>query len=79
MLVKVKMPKLGETAEQVVVLEWLVAAGDRVAEGDVLMRVETDKVDADFPSPVSGVVTELLAAPDDEVGVGDPVCVIETG
>lgn len=79
MLVKVKMPKLGETAEQVVVLEWLVAAGDRVAEGDVLMRVETDKVDADFPSPVAGVVTELLAAPDDEVGVGDPVCVIETG
>lgn len=79
MLVKVKMPKLGETAEQVVVLEWLAAAGDRVAEGDVLMRVETDKVDADFPSPVAGVITELLVAPDDEVAVGDPVCVIDAG
>lgn len=78
MLVKVKMPKLGETAEQVVVLEWLVAAGDAVAEGDVLLRVETDKVDVDFPSPVAGVVTELLVAPDDEVEVGDPVCVIQT-
>lgn len=78
MLVKVKMPKLGETAEQVVVLEWLVAIGDAVAEGDVLLRVETDKVDADFPSPVAGVVTELLVAPDDEVEVGDPVCVIQT-
>ena len=78
MLVKVKMPKLGETAEQVVVLEWLVAVGDAVAEGDVLLRVETDKVDADFPSPVAGVVSELLVAPDDEVEVGDPVCVIQT-
>lgn len=78
MLVKVKMPKLGETAEQVVVLEWLVAVGDAVAEGDVLLRVETDKVDADFPSPVAGVVTGLLVAPDDEVEVGDPVCVIQT-
>ncbi len=78
MLVKVKMPKLGETAEQVVVLEWLVAIGDAVVEGDVLLRVETDKVDADFPSPVAGVVTELLVAPDDEVEVGDPVCVIQT-
>lgn len=78
MLVKVKMPKLGETAEQVVVLEWLVAAGQAVAEGETLMRVETDKVDADFPSPVAGVVTELLVASDDEVEVGDAVCVIQT-
>lgn len=78
MLVKVKMPKLGETAEQVAVLEWLVAEGETVAEGDTLMRVETDKVDADFPSPVAGVVTELLVAPDDEVEVGDAVCVIRT-
>lgn len=78
MLVKVKMPKLGETAGQVAVLEWLVAEGDAVAEGDTLMRVETDKVDADFPSPVAGVVTELLVAPDDEVAVGDAVCVIRT-
>lgn len=78
MLVKVKMPKLGETAEQVVVLEWLVAVGQTVAEGEALMRVETDKVDADFPSPAAGVVTELLVAPDDEVEVGDAVCVIQT-
>lgn len=78
MLVKVKMPKLGETAGQVVVLEWLVAEGETVAEGDVLMRVETDKVDADFPSPVAGAVVELLVAPDDEVEVGDAVCVIQT-
>ena len=78
MQTKVKLPKLGETVDEVLILEWLVAVGDAVSVGDVLMRVETDKVDADLPSPVAGVVVELLVAPDDEVTVGTPVCTIET-
>lgn len=74
----VKLPKMGETVDEVVVLEWMVAVGDSVSAGDPLMRVETDKVDADLPSPVAGVVVELLVAPDDEVIVGTPVCTLET-
>lgn len=72
------MPKLGETADEVVVLEWAVAVGGAVSKGDTLMRVETDKVEADLPSPVDGTVIELLVAPDDDVAVGAPVCRIET-
>ena len=72
------MPKLGETADEVVVLEWAVAVGAAVSQGDTLMRVETDKVEADLPSPVDGTVIELLVAPDDDVAVGAPVCRIET-
>ena len=72
------MPKLGETVDEVLVLEWTVSVGDKVAEGDTLMRVETDKVEADLPSPVSGTVVELLVEIDDEVTVGTPVCLIET-
>lgn len=77
MRTKVKMQKLGETVDEVLVLEWLVAVGDRVSEGDTLMRVETDKVDADVPSPVSGEIVELLVAVEDEVQVGAAICTIE--
>ncbi len=72
------MPKLGETVDEVLVLEWTVSVGDRVAEGDTLMTVETDKVEAELPSPVAGTVVELLVEIDDEVTVGTPVCIIET-
>ena len=74
----VKMPKLGETVDEVLVLEWTVAVGDVVAVGDTLMTVETDKVEADLPSPVGGTVVELLVEIDDEVEVGTPVCAIDT-
>lgn len=74
----VKMPKLGETVDEVLVLEWAVSVGDVVSVGDTLMTVETDKVEADLPSPVAGTVVELLVEIDDEVEVGTPVCTIET-
>ena len=74
----VKMPKLGENVDEVLVLEWTVSVGDVVAAGDSLMTVETDKVEAELPSPVSGTVVELLVEIDDEVSVGTPVCTIDT-
>ena len=74
----VKLPKLGDTAEEVLVLEWNVAVGDSVEVDAPLMRVETDKVEADVPAPVAGVVVELRAAVDDEVAVGAPLCVIDS-
>ena len=78
MRAKVKLQKMGDTVDEVVVLEWTVGVGDTVAEEDTLMRVETDKIDVDVPSPVAGTVVELLVAVDDEVSVGTPICTIET-
>jgi 2-oxoisovalerate dehydrogenase E2 component (dihydrolipoyl transacylase) len=75
---RVKLPNLGEAAEAVVVVEWHVAAGDRVEVEQALVTVETDKVDTDVPSPVAGTVTELLVEPGTELRTGDPICVIET-
>ncbi len=75
----VKLPKLGDTAEEVLVLEWNVAVGDSVTEGQSLMLVETDKVEAEVPTPVGGVVAELRVDEDDEVGVGEAICVIDSG
>lgn len=74
---QVKLPKLGDTANEVVVVSWYVEVGATVAEGDPLLAVQTDKVDIDVPSPMSGTVVERLVGPDDEVAVGTPIAVVE--
>ncbi len=75
----VTVPRLGEMTEEVVLIEWLVAVGDRVAVGTPLVLVETDKVESEIPSTANGLVVELMAEEDDELAVGDPVCRIEEG
>ena len=74
----IKMPKLGETVDEVVIIEWVKSEGDRVEVGDVLVNVETDKVDTELPSPVAGTLVSKLVSEGDDVATGAPVCVIET-
>ncbi|GAA1840450.1 biotin/lipoyl-containing protein [Asanoa iriomotensis] len=76
MRVTVKLPRLADTVDEVVVVEWAAAVGAAVAEGDPLVRVETDKTVVDVPSPVAGVVSEHLVKADDEVTTGTPIAVI---
>ena len=73
----VKLPRLGDTADTAVVLEWLVAVGGQVGATDPILRVETSKVDADVPSPVAGRLLEQLVEPGQEVGVGAQLAVVE--
>jgi pyruvate/2-oxoglutarate dehydrogenase complex dihydrolipoamide acyltransferase (E2) component len=75
----VKLPRLGETVDQVVLLEWLVKVGDTVAEGDPLALVDTDKVEAEVPAPVGGVVAELLVEVEAELETGTRMCLIDAG
>lgn len=72
----IKMPRLGDTIDSVLVLEILVAPGDVVEVGQTLMLVETDKVTAEVPAPMSGRVTEVLVAVETEVEVGAPIVVL---
>ncbi len=73
----VLLPKLGEMTEDAIVIEWLVEVGDRVLVGTPLAMVDTDKVEAEVPSPIGGTVTELRVKVDEEVAVGSPICTIE--
>jgi len=75
---QVKIPRLGELTEEVVIVEWLVVVGDTVAVGDPILEVETDKVETQVESPVAGTVARLLVEPGDELAVGAPCCEIET-
>lgn len=73
----VVLQRLGDTVDSVVVLEWLVSEGDVVAQGDPLVRVETDKVEVDVESPFAGRVASLAVAIGDDVATGAVICVIE--
>lgn len=72
------MPKLGDAVETVVVLEVCVAVGSVVVAGDPLLRVETDKVDADVPSPLAGKVLEIYVQQSSEVAVGQQIALLES-
>src|SRR6478735_644228 len=77
--VEIAMPEMGESVTEGIVLEWHVAEGDFVNEGDTVVEVSTDKVDAEVPAPTSGVITKLIAQVDDEVAVGAPLAEMEAG
>jgi 2-oxoglutarate dehydrogenase E1 component len=77
--VQITMPEMGESVTEGIVLEWHVAEGDTVSEGDTVVEVSTDKVDAEVPAPMDGVITKLIASVDDEVQVGAPLAEMEAG
>jgi 2-oxoglutarate decarboxylase len=77
--VQITMPEMGESVTEGIVLEWHVAEGDTVSEGDTVVEVSTDKVDAEVPAPMDGVITKIVAQVDDEVPVGAPLAEMEAG
>ena len=62
MLVDVLMPALSPEMEEGAIARWWVGPGDRVAAGEVMAEVETDKATVELEAPGDGVVVELLAA-----------------
>ena len=56
-VVDVPVPEMGESVSEGTILDWLVEVGDQVEKDQGLVEVSTDKVDAELPSPVAGVVT----------------------
>ncbi|MCO5326023.1 MAG: 2-oxo acid dehydrogenase subunit E2, partial [Solirubrobacterales bacterium] len=77
--VQIEMPAMGESVSEGIVLEWHVAEGDQISEGDTIVEVSTDKIDAEVPATVSGTVTKLLVEPDEVVKVGQALAEIEPG
>jgi 2-oxoglutarate dehydrogenase E2 component (dihydrolipoamide succinyltransferase) len=77
MATKVTMPQLGESVVEGTIGKWLVSEGQSVEKDQPIVEILTDKADSEVPSPVGGVVTQLLAAEDDIVAVGDAICEID--
>jgi pyruvate/2-oxoglutarate dehydrogenase complex dihydrolipoamide acyltransferase (E2) component len=72
-----KMPKVGDAVDEVVIKDIQAAAGHAVNEGDTLFTVETDKAQLDIPAPFAGTVVSVLIAVGDEVKTGAPTLVLE--
>lgn len=70
------MPQLGETVTEGVVTKWYKKAGDTIKADETLFDVETDKVSTEIPSPVAGVVAEIVVAEGVTAKVGARLAVI---
>ena len=68
--IDIQMPQLGETVTEGTITRWFKQVGEQVAEDEPLFEVSTDKVDSEVPSPVSGVVSEILVPEGETVDVG---------
>tara|TARA_B100001564_G_scaffold359991_1_gene384412 strand:+ start:4437 stop:5726 length:1290 start_codon:yes stop_codon:yes gene_type:complete len=79
MVIDVVMPKMGESITEGTILEWYKKVGDSIAKDETLLEIGTDKVDSEIPAPNKGIVTEILAQPNDVIDVGEVIARIETG
>ena len=77
--VQVTLPEMGESVTEGTVAKWLKQVGDSVQEGEGLVEVTTDKVDAEVPSPKSGRLSKILADAGATIAVGAPLAEIEVG
>ena len=75
----VQMPALGESVTEGTVTRWLKQVGEHVDVDEPLLEVSTDKVDTEIPSPVAGVLQEILVSEDETVAVGTALAMIGDG
>lgn len=76
--VELLMPKMGESIMEATILKWLKKPGDSIALDEAVLEIATDKVDSEVPSPVAGILGELLFKEGDVVPVGGVLAIIET-
>ncbi|HWS50263.1 MAG TPA: biotin/lipoyl-containing protein, partial [Microbacterium sp.] len=76
MSTSVVLPALGESVTEGTVTRWLKQVGDTVQADEGLLEISTDKVDTEIPSPVSGVIEEILVQEDETVEVGAVLAIV---
>ncbi len=78
MKIDVIMPKMGESLQEGTILKWLKSVGDIIERDEMILEISTDKVDTEVPSPVAGILADILANEGDTVDVGSVIAKIET-
>jgi len=73
---EIVLPKSSLTMTDAVIVEWLVEPGQRVAAGDALLSIETDKASQEIEAPVGGLVSSILKAAGETVLAGQVICLI---
>ncbi len=75
---ELKMPKLGESVTEGTIGKWLKKPGDTVNKYDLLVEVQTDKVNTEIPSPVSGTLREVKVEEGQTVPIGTLLAIFDT-
>ena len=76
MTTTIPMPQLGETITEGTVLRWAKGVGDAISQGETVVEISTDKVDTEIPSPVSGMMLQILVEEGETAQVGTELCVV---
>ncbi|MEP7038422.1 MAG: biotin/lipoyl-containing protein, partial [Acidobacteriota bacterium] len=76
MSVEVVMPQMGESITEGTVSKWLKQVGEKVEKDETLLEISTDKVDAEVPSPVAGILLEIRTNEGETVEVGTAVGIL---
>ena len=71
------MPKMGESIMEATVLTWLKQPGDFVEADEFILEVATDKIDTEVPSPIAGILKQILVPEGQIVTIGKPFCLID--
>lgn len=74
-----KFADIGEGIHEGQILKWFFKVGDTVKEGETLCVIETDKVNAEIPSPVDGIIKKLGAEVGETINVGETLVLIDDG
>jgi 2-oxoglutarate dehydrogenase E2 component (dihydrolipoamide succinyltransferase) len=77
-MVKLIMPKMGESVAEATILKWLKKEGDHVEADEPVLEIATDKVDTEVPSPSSGILTKCFFAEGQVVKVGEVIANISS-
>src|SRR4051812_30630619 len=72
-------PTAGESVSEGTLVEWHVAAGDAVEDGQPIAEISTDKIDVELPAPSAGTITEVMVGEGDTVTVGQVIARMTTG
>src|SRR5256885_3718694 len=78
MAFELKMPKLGESVTEGTIGKWLKQPGDKVNKYDLLVEVQTDKVNTEIPSPVAGTLKEVKVQEGQTVPIGTLLAIFDT-
>ncbi len=77
--IEIEMPKMGESVMEGTIIKWYKRVGDKIGKDETLFEISTDKVDTEVPSPVQGILAEILIGEQETVDVGTIVAKISTG
>ena len=77
-MIKLIMPKMGESVAEATILKWLKKEGDTVEADEPILEIATDKVDSEVPSPISGILSKCLFEEGQVVKVGETIAMISS-